>query len=117
MIRQLAIAATVALGLGAVPALADEERPADEPGSPAESLDALAERDLGPAREAEFRDAARQLYAQLGETEQRIVELRLEGYSTDEMAARLGLNPIALRVRMTRLRKRLEETGVLADWL
>jgi RNA polymerase sigma-70 factor (ECF subfamily) len=76
-----------------------------------------AEPDLGPAREAEFRDAARKLYAHLGETEQRIIDLRLEGHSTGEVAARLGLNPIALRVRMTRLRKRLEETGVLADWL
>ena len=84
---------------------------------PADPLAAEAGRDLGPAREAEFRDAARKLYAQLGETEQRIIDLRLEGHSTDEMAARLGLNPIALRVRMTRLRKRLEETGVLADWL
>jgi RNA polymerase sigma-70 factor (ECF subfamily) len=84
---------------------------------PADPLDALAGRGPGPAREAEFRDAARKLYAGLGETEQRIIDLRLDGYSTDEVAARLGLNPIALRVRMTRLRKRLAEAGVLADWL
>ena len=84
---------------------------------PAELLDAQARRGLDPAREAEFRDAARKLYSHLGETEQRILDLRLQGHTTDEVAARLGLNPIALRVRMTRLRKRLEETGVLADWL
>ena len=76
-----------------------------------------AKRGLDPAREAEFRDAARKLYSHLGETEQRIIDLRMQGHTTDEVAARLGLNPIALRVRMTRLRKRLEETGVLADWL
>ena len=84
---------------------------------PAGLLDAQAERGLDPAREAAFRDAARKLYSRLGETEQRIIDLRFQGHTTDEVAARLGLNPIALRVRMTRLRKRLEETGVLADWL
>jgi RNA polymerase sigma-70 factor (ECF subfamily) len=85
--------------------------------SPAGLLAAQAQQGLDPAREAEFRDAARRLYSRLGEAEQRIIDLRLEGHTTDEVAARLGLNPIALRVRMTRLRKRLEETGVLADWL
>ena len=89
----------------------------DGRGGPAGLLDAQAKRGLDPAREAEFRDAARKLYSHLGETEQQILDLRLQGHSTDEVAARLGLNPIALRVRMTRLRKRLEETGVLADWL
>jgi DNA-directed RNA polymerase specialized sigma24 family protein len=41
----------------------------------------------------------------------------MQGHTTDEVAARLGLNPITLRVRITRLRKRLEESGALADWL
>jgi RNA polymerase sigma-70 factor (ECF subfamily) len=85
--------------------------------APADPLAGVAERDLGPAREAEFRDTARALYAHLGDVEQRIIDLRLEGYATDEAAARLGLNPIALRVRLSRLRKRLEEAGVPADWL
>ncbi|HJZ56079.1 MAG TPA: sigma factor-like helix-turn-helix DNA-binding protein, partial [Gemmataceae bacterium] len=74
-------------------------------------------REPDPAQEAQFRDAAHQLYARLGETEQRMLELRLEGHGTDEIAARLGLNPIALRVRFSRLRKRLEESGVRAEWL
>jgi RNA polymerase sigma-70 factor (ECF subfamily) len=86
-------------------------------GGPAGLLAAQAQQGLDPAREAEFRDAALKLYSRLGDAEQRILDLRLQGHSTDEVAARLGLNPIALRVRMTRLRKRLEETGVLADWL
>jgi RNA polymerase sigma-70 factor (ECF subfamily) len=92
------------------------DHPAPERG-PTDLLDARAERGVGPAREAEFRDSARKLYAHLGETEQRILDLRLQGHSTDEVAARLGLNPIALRVRMTRLRKRLEESGILAEWV
>ena len=84
---------------------------------PDDLLEARTEQAPDPAAEAAFRDAARNLYAQLNEVEQRIIDLRLEGYSTDEMAERIGISPIALRVRMSRLRKRLEESGILADWL
>jgi RNA polymerase sigma-70 factor (ECF subfamily) len=45
------------------------------------------------------------------------LELRLEGYSTAEIAGELGMNPIAVRVRMTRLRQRLRANGVFNDWL
>jgi len=97
------------LSHGAAGAADDGPRP--------EPWDADPESRHDPAREAEFHDAARALYAQLNETEQSILELRLQGYTTKEIAARLGINPIALRVRLSRLRKRLEERGALADWV
>lgn len=86
-------------------------------GKPAEPWDARPRGGDDPAREAEFRDAARRLSAALSESEQQMLQMRLEGCSTDEMAARLGINPIALRVRLTRLRKRLVESGAMGDWL
>src|SRR5262245_26119903 len=91
-------------------AAAPEERPADP-------LDRRAGADPDPAGEAAFRDAARKLYEQLTDVEQQMLELRLQGHSTDEIAERLGLNPIALRVRFSRLRKRLEENGIATDQL
>ena len=40
----------------------------------------------------------------------------MQDYSTDEMARELGLNPAALRMRLSRLRQRLRD-GVVAEWL
>jgi len=70
-----------------------------------------------PARQAEVRDAVEHLCANLSETERQILELRAQGCTTGEVADRVGLNPIALRVRLTRLRQRLADSGVLTDWL
>ena len=70
-----------------------------------------------PAREAAYRDMVRQLCRQLSEAERRMLELRLQGHTTAEVAAALGVSPIALRVRLTRLRQRLQDGGVFADWL
>ncbi len=39
----------------------------------------------------------------------------LDGYTTAEVAEELGIHPVALRVRWTRLRQRLSEAGVLLD--
>jgi RNA polymerase sigma-70 factor (ECF subfamily) len=80
-------------------------------------LDARPGAAADPAAEAAFRDAARKLYGQLSEVEQQMLDLRLQGFDTEEIAGRLGLNPIALRVRFSRLRKRLEENGVPTDEL
>jgi len=70
-----------------------------------------------PAREAAYRDMVRQLCRQLSEAERRMLALRLQGHTTAEVAAALGVSPIALRVRLTRLRQRLQDGGVFADWL
>jgi CRP-like cAMP-binding protein len=51
------------------------------------------------------------------ETDRRMMELRLQGYSPAEIAAELRLHPIAARVRMSRLRQRLRTAGLLDEWL
>ena len=62
-------------------------------------------------------DQVRQLCKHLSATEYSIIEMRLAGYATAEIGARIGLSAVALRVRLTRLRQRLQEAGVLDDWL
>jgi RNA polymerase sigma-70 factor (ECF subfamily) len=80
-------------------------------------LTALSSPQPDPAQAAQFNDQVRYLCDHLNETERRLLELRLQGYSTAEMAEALGLHAIALRVRLTRLRQRLRACGVLDDWL
>ena|SRR5947208_695227 len=80
-------------------------------------LASLTSAEPDPARQAEVRDAVERLCDNLNETERRILELRSQGCTTAEVAEQLGLNPIALRVRLTRLRQRLQASGVLTDWL
>jgi RNA polymerase sigma-70 factor (ECF subfamily) len=80
-------------------------------------LSSLSSPEEDPARAAEFHDQVEHLCRNLGEMERRMVHLRLSGYTTAEIAQDLGLHPIALRVRLTRLRQRLEASGVLTEWL
>jgi RNA polymerase sigma-70 factor (ECF subfamily) len=70
-----------------------------------------------PAGAAQFKDQVRHLCAHMTAAERTILEKRLAGYSTAEIGAQLGLSNVALRVRLTRLRQRLQEAGVLDDWL
>lgn len=70
-----------------------------------------------PARQALFNDQVEHLCRNLNESERRMLELRSQGHSLAEIAGQLGLHPIALRVRMTRLRQRLKAEGVLDDWV
>jgi len=65
-----------------------------------------------PARAAHLNDALARIIAQLDEMERRVVELRLEGFSTAEVARRLGLDADVLRVRLSRLRQRLRAAGL-----
>jgi RNA polymerase sigma factor (sigma-70 family) len=80
-------------------------------------LTSLSSPEPDPARAAQFNDSVRKLCASLDDTERQMMDLRLQGNSTKEIASALQLNPIALRVRMTRLRRRLQSAGVLDDWL
>ena len=72
---------------------------------------------LDPADEAQFQDQVRHLCGHLDDVERRILDLRLEGHSSPEIAALTGLSAVNIRVRMTRLRQRLHAAGVTADWL
>jgi RNA polymerase sigma-70 factor (ECF subfamily) len=80
-------------------------------------LSSLSSPEPDPAKAAQFNDAVRRLCNSLDASERRMLDLRVQGYSSAEIAQDLGLHPIALRVRMTRLRQRLESAGVLHDWL
>lgn len=77
----------------------------------------LTTREAGPAEAAQYRDQVDHLCQKLSDTERQILALRLDGYTTADVASRLGLNHVTLRVRMTRLRERLRASGVLHDWL
>lgn len=80
-------------------------------------LSELTTRETGPAETAEYRDQVEKLCRQLTATERQILALRLDGYTTAEIAQQLDLNHITLRVRLTRLRERLRTSGLLHDWL
>ncbi len=70
-----------------------------------------------PARDAQVNDTVRELLAALDDTDRRLLELRLDGHSTAGAARELGLAPAFLRLRLSRLRKRLRERGLLDEWL
>src|SRR5262245_56539179 len=95
-----------------------QQRPAaGEDGALPELLVSLCSPQPDPARQAEFRDAVACLCNELSDLERHILVLRSHEYTSAEVAERLRLNPGALRSRLSRLRKRLEIRGVLADWL
>ncbi|HET6575118.1 MAG TPA: sigma-70 family RNA polymerase sigma factor [Fimbriiglobus sp.] len=80
-------------------------------------LTALSSPGSDPAADAQFRDHLDHLCRHLDDAERRILDLRLEGYTPSEIADRIGVSRFALRVRLTRLRQRLQATGVVTDWL
>lgn len=86
-------------------------------GSLAQLLTSLSSREADPATTAQHNDQVEHLCRSLDETERRLLELRLQGYTPAEIAGQLGLTVNALYVRLTRLRQRLRDTGVFDDWL
>lgn len=84
---------------------------------PSAVLATLSRKSVNPAAVAEVRDALTRLWKELDPDDKAVLELRLDGLSTAEAAGRLGRTPEALRVRLHRLRKRLEAEHVLTDWL
>lgn len=80
-------------------------------------LTSLSTPQPGPAAEAQFRDTVAHLCKSMDAVEQQLVDLRLQGFNAPEIASQLGLSPVNVRVRMTRLRQRLAAAGVLDDWL
>lgn len=80
-------------------------------------LSSLHSTETDPARAAQLREAATRAVRGLAPADRRLLELRLEGWTTAEVARLLGQNPDVLRVRLARLRKHLLDTGALAEWL
>ena len=86
-------------------------------GELARALASLAAPGTEPAEAAQIDDSLRHLCAAMDETERRVIELRLEGHSTAEVARELGLDADVLRVRLSRLRQRLRTCRVPDEWL
>lgn len=85
-------------------------------GDLANVLTSLSSRGDDPVSEASFRDQLRRVCDELDTTERHVIDLRLEGYMLAEIADQIGVSRVALRVRMTRLRQRLQAAGVVTDW-
>jgi RNA polymerase sigma-70 factor (ECF subfamily) len=84
--------------------------PSDGNGPSANHL-APVETPADPAQVAQQSDDFQAVWHRLDSTERRLIELRLQGYTTEEAAATMGLAANVLRVRLSRLRKRLREQG------
>ena len=69
-----------------------------------------------PARAVEYQDGLDHLYRHLRDDDRRLVVMRLEGYRTGEIAAELGIEPVVLRMRLSRLRRRLRGEKPLIEW-
>jgi RNA polymerase sigma-70 factor (ECF subfamily) len=81
----------------------------------AERLLSLSSSEPDPAATVEIREQVCQLIETLDETDRKLIELRLEGQSTAEAARRLGLDADVLRVRLSRLRKKLRDGKFIRD--
>ena len=75
---------------------------------------ALSSPPADPAEEAQLKDLLQHLLAHMDEKDRKLVELRLEGHSTAEIAAQMGCNSHALRARLSRLRQHLRSLGYTA---
>ena len=83
------------------------------------SLDGRTNRTPGdpdPVRAAEYKDSLNYLYRHLRAEDRRLIIMRLQGYRTGEIAAELGIGAAVVRVRLSRLRKRLRQEHPPTEW-
>jgi RNA polymerase sigma-70 factor (ECF subfamily) len=92
-----------------------DSRAGGDPQQLAHRLMSLSSSDIDPALAAEYQDKVRQLLETLDDADRRLIELRLEGCSTAEAARALGVDADVLRVRLSRLRKRLRASNLIRD--
>ena len=76
-------------------------------------LNGISSDEPPPADLAVAGDLLEHFLAQLGDFDRRLVELKLEGYSSVEAAAALGRQPAFIRMRWSRLRQLLRSRGYL----
>jgi RNA polymerase sigma factor (sigma-70 family) len=69
-----------------------------------------------PDAGADLADELKHILRDFDDLDHRLVQLRLEGYSTASAARELGIDPHFLRARLARLRKRLRDEGRIDDW-
>ncbi len=87
----------------------------NESPSLSETLQSLYGRESGPSDVAEYRSSLEKLCESLNPIERQMLELKLEGYTTGEVAEQLGMHPVAIRVRWSRLRDRLASQEIFLD--
>ena len=80
-----------------------------------EVLQSLYGRECGPSEVAEYRCSLEKLCESLNPIERQMLERKLEGYTTGEVAEQLGMHPVAIRVRWSRLRDRLASQEIFLD--
>ncbi|MEM6471198.1 MAG: sigma-70 family RNA polymerase sigma factor [Planctomycetota bacterium] len=68
-----------------------------------------------PSLQASRRETLERTLRDLDDSDRSMIELRLLGYSTVDAASQLGLNADVTRVRLSRLRKKLRQSGVDED--
>jgi len=93
------------------------DRAANTPENLADLLSSLVSAEPDPARNAQINEAIRRLCARLSGIDRQLMELRLQGHSNVEIARQLGVDADVLRVRLSRLRQELRETGLMEEWL
>jgi RNA polymerase sigma factor (sigma-70 family) len=79
------------------------------------TLRSLYSRESSPSDLAQYDDSLEKLCKSLNPIERQMLERKLEGYTTGEVAQQLGLHPVAVRVRWSRLRERLAAQEILLD--
>lgn len=89
----------------------DKSATADQ--SAATALASIASDESAPAEMAAASDLLDRLLGQLGDLDQQLVRLKLEGHSSVEAAAILGKEPAFIRMRWSRLRQVLRDGGYL----
>jgi RNA polymerase sigma-70 factor (ECF subfamily) len=80
-------------------------------------LASLASPEPDPARAAESRDFLHHVLAGLAPQDEQLLQLYLDGYRQREISEQLGISYQAVRMRLLRVRERLQAGGLLADWL
>lgn len=91
--------------------------PAHDSQQPADVLAALTNGVADPTKSIVVREAMARLCRDLDDVDRELLELRLLGWTTAEVAHKTGHSPEALRIRLFRLRKQIAAEHVLKDWL
>ena len=80
-----------------------------------ETLQSLFCREGEPSELAEYRSSLEKICESLNPIERQMLERKLEGYTTGEVADQLGMHPVAIRVRWSRLRDRLASQKIYLE--
>ena len=98
-----------------------QQRLSGNPSNTAQELSgmlvAVGGSETDPAREVALQEAAERVLESLSDSERSVMELRIEGFTTAEIARQLDLDADVLRVKLSRLRRRLRDRGLMYEFL